>query len=289
MAGRRRARRRGRRPRSGSGCRRGRRCRRPAPRGRRARRRCAARWPPRPARALLADVPRRLGGGVGGPQLGARQVLGQEALALRRGHRDREDDLDVGQRRARPAEQALLDVEHDLALDEQVVVEGQRVLREVDGALDRVLDGDEADVDLAVGSTASSTSGIVRQRHQLGRGQVGLAEERLLGERARAGRGSRPAGRRRSGGATPGRIVTWTPTPSASLLDGVAAGELDAGGGRGPAARGCPSPTSASPASTTTARCARACPRRSTARARRPSSAPPSWASCCTAATIRSC
>ena len=29
----------------------------------------------------------------------------------------------------RPGQQAVLDVEHDLALDQQVVVEGQRVLR----------------------------------------------------------------------------------------------------------------------------------------------------------------
>ena len=43
---------------------------------------------------------------------------------------------------------------------------------------------------------------------------------------------------------------------------------------------GSPSPTSASPGSTTTARSARDCPRPSTARARPPSSARPSWASC---------
>ena len=52
---------------------------------------------------------------------------------------------------------------------------------------------------------------------------------------------------------------------------------------------GCRSPTSATPGSTTTARCARACPRRSTARARRPSSAPASSASCSTTATGRCC
>jgi hypothetical protein len=39
--------------------------------------------------------------------------------------------------------------QHDLALDEQVDVEGERVLVDVDRALDGVLDGDEAVVDVA--------------------------------------------------------------------------------------------------------------------------------------------
>jgi hypothetical protein len=82
-------------------------------------------------------------------------------VALRRGHRDRQHDLDVVDRGALRRHQAVLDVEHHLALDEQVVVERQLVLAEVDRTLDRVLDRDEAEVDLA-GSTASSTSGIVR-------------------------------------------------------------------------------------------------------------------------------
>ena len=85
----------------------------------------------------------------GGPQLGLRHLVAQERVALRGGDRDREHDLHVGERRARPGHQAVLDVEHDLALDEQVVAERELVLGEVDGALDRVLDGDEPEVDLA--------------------------------------------------------------------------------------------------------------------------------------------
>ena len=44
----------------------------------------------------------------------------------------------------------MLDVDHDLAMDHQIVVERQRVLREVDHALDRVLDRHDADIDLAL-------------------------------------------------------------------------------------------------------------------------------------------
>ena len=75
------------------------------------------------------------------------------------------------------------------------------------------------------------------------------------------------------------RIVTWTKRPSESLLDDVRAGAVDPDDAVA-ACAACPSPTSASPGSTTTGRCARACPRRSTGRARRPSSAPRSSASC---------
>ena len=63
----------------------------------------------------------------------------------------------------------------------------------------------------------------------------------------------------------------------AALLDAVRSGAVhpdDAVAG----CAACPSPISASPGSTTTAPCARACPRPCTGRARRPSSAPPSSA-----------
>ena len=50
------------------------------------------------------------------------------------------------------------------------------------------------------------------------------------------------------------------PTALSELLAAVAAGGLDVGAARGPAGAGCPSPTSATPASTTTGRCARAWP-----------------------------
>ena len=51
--------------------------------------------------------------------------------------------------RAGQTEQVQLHRDHDLALDQQVDIEGQRVEGDVDRALDRVLDGDEAEVDLA--------------------------------------------------------------------------------------------------------------------------------------------
>ena len=65
-----------------------------------------------------------------------------------------------------------------------------------------------------------------------------------------------------------------------TLLDDVRAGRVVARRRRSARCAGCRSPTSATRWSTTTARCARACPRPSTARARRPSSAPASSASC---------
>ena len=71
-----------------------------------------------------------------------------------------------------------------------------------------------------------------------------------------------------------GRTRTATPAGRRAL------GGLLPRRGRAPVSAGCPSPTSASPRSTTTAACARACPKPSTARARRPSSARPSWVSC---------
>jgi hypothetical protein len=77
----------------------------------------------------------------------------------------------------------VLDVEHDLALDQEVVVEGELVLGEVDGALDRVLDRHEAEVDLAAVDGVEHV-GHRAVRDQVGRRQVGLGEERLLGERA---------------------------------------------------------------------------------------------------------
>ena len=113
--------------RSGSGCRGGPRCRRRGRRGRRARRR------PRGAMAAVRRVvvPRRRAGPPRRCELAAAARppaarAAQERVALGRGHRDRQHDLDVGERRARQGQQAVLDVEHDLALDEQVVVEGQR-------------------------------------------------------------------------------------------------------------------------------------------------------------------
>ena len=107
----------------------------------------------------------------------------QVRVALRGGHRDRQHRLDVGQRGARLGQQAVLDVEHDLALDQQVVAERQLVLREVDRALDRVLDRHEPEVDLAALDGVEHVGhGAVQQVLRIG--EVGLRLQRLLGERA---------------------------------------------------------------------------------------------------------
>ena len=57
---------------------------------------------------------------------------------------------DVGELRAGLDAEVERDRQVDLALDEQLGVEGERVERDRDRALDRVLDGHDADVDLAV-------------------------------------------------------------------------------------------------------------------------------------------
>ena len=91
--------------------------------------------------------------------------------------------LTSAERRARPGQQAVLDVEHDLALDQQVVVEGQLVLREVDHSLDRVLDRTKPK-STSPASTASSTSGIVRYNTCSAAARSGCDLQGLLGERA---------------------------------------------------------------------------------------------------------
>ena len=71
----------------------------------------------------------------------------------------------------------------DLALDEQVGVERERVERDGDRALDRVLDGDEAEVDLAALHRGEHVRDRA-QRDRLARREIGLRAERLFGERA---------------------------------------------------------------------------------------------------------
>ena len=71
------------------------------------------------------------------------------------------------------AGEAVLDVEHHLAGDQQVVVERQRVLGEVDDALDRVLDRHDAAVDVAGGDGVEHV-GHRREGDELLVGEVGL-------------------------------------------------------------------------------------------------------------------
>ena len=70
------------------------------------------------ARAHLGDEACGVGRGVGGTHVGMTHVLAQVGVTLRGGDGDRHDDLDVIELRAGLRQQAVLDVEHDLALDE---------------------------------------------------------------------------------------------------------------------------------------------------------------------------
>ena len=149
------------------------------------------------------------------------------------------------------ADEAVLDVEHDLARDQQVVVERQGVLGEVDDALDRVLDRHDAAVDLAGGDGVEHV-GHGRVGDELAAGEVGLGAQRLLGERAE--RPEEPDPQRRLGRRWhglvgrpwPGRLLappTRAPGDSTegsgsmgavdepalrALLDDLAAGRVDA-------------------------------------------------------------
>ena len=86
-------------------------------------------------------------------------------------------------RHAGRRQEVELDAELHLALDEQVVLEGEGVDGDVDRALDRVLDADEAEVDAAVVGGGQHL-GDRGHRHELVAGQVGLRQQRLLGEGA---------------------------------------------------------------------------------------------------------
>ena len=177
---------------------------------------------------------------VGRAHLRSWQLLAEETMALGGCDRDRQHVLHVGERRTRAGDQAVLDVEHHLAGDDQVVVERERVEREVDHALDRVLDRHEADTDITAGDRVED----VRHRpvrDQLTRREVGLGTQRLLGERAE--RPEEPDPLRRVGGRA--RIdqarSSWAPRLRAlprmgavddsalrALIDGIRSGEVTA-------------------------------------------------------------
>ena len=97
-------------------------------------------------------------------------------------HRNRPDLADVGQRGARNRHEVHVDVEQNLTLDQEIKLERKRVERDVDSALNRVLDGNKAVVDLA---PVDRTQNFIDRldRHQLCGGQIGLAQQRLFRER----------------------------------------------------------------------------------------------------------
>ena len=121
----------------------------------------------------------------------------------------RDHGADVVEARAGLRAQVQRDGQVDLALDEQVGVERERVERDRDRALDRVLDRHEPDVDLAALDGGDDVRDRA-QRHRLARREVGLGLERFLGERA-AGPEIADAGHADDGsGAVARHPVVWT-------------------------------------------------------------------------------
>ncbi len=86
-----------------------------------------------------------------------------------------------------------MDVHDDLTLNVQVDVVDEPVDGGADRPLDPVLNGHEAEVDVTVGDGVQHRRDG-REGRQIGLGQVGLGQQRLLGEggrRAEVGHGGR--------------------------------------------------------------------------------------------------
>ncbi len=90
---------------------------------------------------------------------------------------------DVAHLRALRRAQVQRHREVDLALHEQLGVERERVEGDGDRAFDRVLERNDAQVDFAALDRGDDVRHVA-ERHRFSRGEVGLAEQRLLGERA---------------------------------------------------------------------------------------------------------
>ena len=101
--------------------------------------------------------------------------------ALRERVRIGEDLRDLRGRGAGSGHEGEIDGQHDFALDEQIGIEHERVLRGVHGSLDRVLDGDERVVDLAVLGGAKHLTERAHG-HGDGTGEIGLTAQCLLRE-----------------------------------------------------------------------------------------------------------
>ena len=81
------------------------------------------------------------------------------------------------------AEKVHLHGDDDLTLQEQIGLERQRVERDVDRALDGVLERDDPDIDLAV-RRGFDDIGDRSQLDELTRGEIRLGQQCLLGEGA---------------------------------------------------------------------------------------------------------
>ena len=221
-------------PRSGSRCRGGPRCPRPAGPGRRA----------RPASGVgdgrdrgvvgLGHAARRLGRGVRRARSTTPGSSGlQERAALGGGHRDRHDRADVAQRGARrTASRCSWTTGITTSRWMSRSTSNASVsIGDVDRALDRVLDGHEADVDRAVGGGAQHVGACCRTAPARPPDRSGWVSSACSvkvprdrgsrrGDRSRLREGMRRQQSRRV------RIVTWTRRTLRQLLDDVRSGAL---------------------------------------------------------------
>ncbi len=130
---------------------------------------------------------RRAASAVEVVDLGFGQSLVQERSALGDGHRERDHSVDLRQVvrccRARQRHEIELDAHDYLALDKEVEVERQRILRDIDGTFDCVLDRHESEVDIPV-VEGGEHLGYRDQRHERGLCEIGLGDECGLGKRA---------------------------------------------------------------------------------------------------------
>ena len=249
-------------------------------RGRRARRRDrrARSPPPRAPGRYRPDGPPRPSSW---PRAARRpgSVRSRNARHCAVAHRDRHDGLHVAERQCRPAPAGTARRRaRPRAGSAGRASKARASWLRLHRALDGVLDRHEAEIDHA-GLDGAQHVGDRRQVDQLGRRQIGLGEERLLGERAERPEEADPRAACRRAAGFPG--TGWQDSDVdadalRALLDDVRRRPSVAAGRAAPPASGSRSPTSATPASTTTGPCGRACPRPSTGRARPRSSAPAS-------------
>ena len=116
---------------------------------------------------------------VGGDDLGLGELGGQESTALGAGVGKGEDAADRSHFRSRRGHQLHVDVENDLALDEELDIEDQAVDDGVHGAFDGVLDGDEGQIGRSVVDGVENL-GEAPHGKDRARGVVGLGEAGLL-------------------------------------------------------------------------------------------------------------
>ena len=133
--------------------------------------------------ARLRHLAGRLGGGVGGDRGGVGQVLRHPHPGLAERVRVGDHGGDVGDLGAGRDAEVERHRQVDLLLDEQLGVEGEGVEGDGDRALDRVLDGHDPEVDVAVLDRGDHVRDVA-VGDGLARGEVGLRAQRLFRERA---------------------------------------------------------------------------------------------------------